>query len=265
MSEIKVGPGGNVAGELIASLEELHRLSVPTMEVEFVRGIYMNNDAAKKAGEAAKKLGIDLSIHAPYYINLASHEKDKVEASKKRILDSCERGHYLGAKAVVFHPGYYQKMDKKEVYAIIREAVAEVMAALKKNRWDILLCPETTGKVSAFGTEEEILQLMEDTGCHCCIDFAHIYARNQGRIDYAEVLDSFKKLKHLQCHFSGIEYGDKGELRHIPVGDHPPFRPLAEELLSRKQSATIICEALDPLADALKMQKVVQSLKGKPL
>jgi len=265
MAEIKIGPGGNVAGELVASLEELHRLSVPTMEVEFVRGIYLDNEAAKRAGEAAKRLKIDLSIHAPYYINLSSQEKEIIEASKRRILQSCERGHYLGAKAVVFHPGYYQKMDRKEVYQIIREAVLDLMDAVKQKKWQVLLCPETTGKVNAFGSEEEILQLIDDTGCHCCIDFAHVYARNQGKINYAEVLDKFKKLKHLQCHFSGIEYGDKGEIRHIPVGDHPPFKPLVEELLRRKQSATFICEALDPLEDAIKMQKIVDGLKGKPL
>lgn len=261
MPEIKIGPGGNVAGDIVSSLEELHRLNVPTMEVEFVRGIYMDNEAAKKAGIVAKKLGIDLSIHAPYYINLSSHEKEIIEASKKRILQSCERGHHLGAKAVVFHPGYYQKMDKKEVYEIIREAVLDVISQVKENKWNIKMCAETTGKVSSFGTEEEILSLMDDTGCSVCIDFAHVYARNQGKINYSEVLDMFKKEKHLHCHFSGIEYGDKGEIKHIPVGEHPPFKPLVEELLRRKQSATFICEALDPLEDALKMQKIVDGLQ----
>ena len=72
------------------------------MEVEFVRGVSMNEEKAKEVGKVAKELGIRLSVHAPYYINLCNPEK--LRDSEKRIIDSCHRGHAMGAGTVVFHP-----------------------------------------------------------------------------------------------------------------------------------------------------------------
>ncbi len=265
MTEILVGTAGNILGNLQDSIKELPHQGLKVMEVEFVRNIYLSNAQAREAGELAKKLGIKLSIHCPYFINLASKEKVKIEASKKRIFDSCERGHHLGAKHIVFHPAFYQGREPKIVYEMVKEAMLDVMDFVKQKKWNVLLSPETTGKVSSFGTEDELLQLMDDTGCSVCIDFAHIWARNQGKIDYGAVLDKFRKLKHIHCHFSGIEFGPKGERRHIPIGNHPPFKPLVEELLKKKQNATFICEAIDPLQDALKMKKIIEQVQGKPL
>jgi hypothetical protein len=43
-----------------------------------------------------------------------SKEKAKLAASKKRILQSCERAHYMNASPVVFHAGFYQGREKKK-------------------------------------------------------------------------------------------------------------------------------------------------------
>ncbi len=101
---IKLGPAGSTGKGTLEGIREVKRLGLQAMEVEFVRGVHMGLSLAKECGAEAKKLGIELSVHAPYYINLASEEKKKQEESKKRILDSAERGHYLGAREIVFHP-----------------------------------------------------------------------------------------------------------------------------------------------------------------
>jgi len=44
----------------------------------------------------AKRLGIELSVHAPYYINLASEDPKKQKESVQRILDSASAGIILG-------------------------------------------------------------------------------------------------------------------------------------------------------------------------
>ena len=81
---------------------------------------------AKRVGAEAKKQGIKLSVHAPYYINLASKEKIKIQQSKKRILDSCERMHHMGGGPVVFHPSYFGGQDREKVFQITKEAILNI-------------------------------------------------------------------------------------------------------------------------------------------
>ena len=263
MQLIKLGPAGSPESSTLDGIRKVRELGLQAMEVEFVRGIGMDNELAKRCGAAAKEEDIQLSIHAPYYINLASPEKAKRAASKKRILMSCERGHHLGATNVVFHAAYFMKYEKAEVYEIVKASIKEMQAVIKQNRWDIKLAPETTGKESQFGSLEELAQLRKETGCNVCVDFAHLYARNRGIIDYANVLDFIEdrvRPKELQCHFSGIEYTLKGEKRHENVGKHPPFEPLAKELLKRKLPAVIICESPITWKDSLNMKGIFEKL-----
>jgi len=249
----------------ISGIKEEAELGLQSMEIEFVRGVSMSPPTAFAVGEAAKKLGIELSIHAPYYINLASGEKSIIAASKKRVLDSLERGAKMGAKVVVVHAGYYGK-NRDEAIKMITDACAEIAERIEKNGWNIILGIETSGKQGQFGTLEEILDICAKIkNCAPVIDFAHLFARQAGKIDYAEVLDKVKRYAHLHCHFSGINYGivaeGKGnERNHEPIGK-PPFKPLAEELLRRGADATIICESPLLERDALKMKKIFEGLR----
>ena len=143
---IKLGPAGSPAKSTLEGIKEVRRLGLQSLEVEFVRGVHMGIDLAKECGVEAKKLGIELSVHAPYYINLASEEKKKQEESKQRILDSCERGHYLGAREIVFHPAYFGKGDKEKVFQITKEHILDMMDTIRKKGWNVTLSPETTGQ-----------------------------------------------------------------------------------------------------------------------
>ena len=58
------------------------------------------------------------------------------------------------------------------------------------------MCPEVTGKPSQFGSLIELLQLKKDTGCGITVDFSHLYARQQGDIDYARILKKLPKKFH---------------------------------------------------------------------
>lgn len=263
---IRLGPAGNIESDTILSLKKIKEIGLHAQEIEFVRQVYMKNELAKKVGEAAKELGISLSIHCPYFINLASEEKDKVRASKKRILDSCERGHYLGAKHIVFHPAYFGKKDKEEVYNIVKEEIFDMLKVIKNNGWNIKLAPETTGKHSAFGSLDETIKIVRQTGCDICIDPAHIYARGNGIIDFAEMLDKLEvlKLKQLHFHFSAIKYSDKGEVHHLVLAEGgPDFRPFAKELIKRKIDCTIISESPITYKDSLVMKKILEELGYK--
>ncbi len=254
---IKVGPAGSEGKGNLEGVKKVARMGLDCMEVEFTYGVRMHIEEAERVGALAKAKGILLSVHAPYYINLASDEKEKVIASKKRILDSCERAHALGAQNVVFHAGFYQKKTADKTYDLIKKAILEIQDDISKKKWKVALCPEITGKPSQFGSLEEILRLMKETGCGITVDFSHLFARQQGQIDYAEILKALPKKFH--AHFSGIEYGDKGERKHI-VTEKKFFEPLATELVKRKLEVTLINESPQPFKDAAMMKRVLQKL-----
>jgi deoxyribonuclease IV len=260
MQRILLGPAGSPSKSTLEGISAVKQLGLQAMEVEFVRGVKMGIALAKQVGEEAKKLDISLSVHAPYYINLTSEENKKISESKKRILDSAERGHWLGAKNIVFHPAYYGKMSKEECFSAVLEEIKDMMKTIKKNKWSAQLAPETTGKHSAFGNLDETIEIAKKAKCSLCIDPAHLYARGNGKIDFTEVFDKLKKLhtKQLHFHFSGINYSAKGELNHMVLDHSPDFSAFADELLRRKIDATIISESPITWKDSLNMKKILE-------
>jgi deoxyribonuclease-4 len=251
---IKIGPAGSGGLGNLKGIQKVARMKLDCMEVEFTYGVRMSMPDARAVGALAKEKGVVLSVHAPYYINLASDEKEKIVASKKRILDSCERADALGARNVVFHAGFYQKKTGAQTYRLVKKAMLEIQRKINKKRWPVKLCPEITGKPSQFGSLEELLKLMQDTGCGICVDFAHLYARRQGEIDYTQILKKLPKSFH--AHFSGIAYGEKGERKHLKT-TQKFFEPLAEALIKSHVNVTLINESPRPHKDAAMMKRVV--------
>ena len=260
MSKILIGPGGTGGLGYELGLNKISSLGLGALEVELTHGVNMSNATAKNVGEAASKLGIALSVHAPYFINLASDEKVKVDASKIRILQSCERMHNLGGGPVVFHPGFYQKKTKEETYSRIKESVIDLMKTVKKKKWNCTLALETTGKHSAFGDLDELLSLVKEVKCGLTIDFAHLKARSEGKMDYGEMLDKVKHFKHIHSHFAGIEWTAKGERKHL-LTPSSEIKSLLGEILKRKMDITIINESPDVIGDAVKMKEMFDELK----
>jgi len=264
--KIFLGPAGSggYSGSTLEGVQKIPELGLQTLEVQFSHGVGMGIPLAKKVGEEARKLKMGLSCHAPFFINLASKEPEKIMASKKRILDSCERMHHMGGGPVVFHPAYFGGQDREQVFQMAKEVILDMMEAIKKNSWNASLAPETTGKHSALGSLEETIRLVKETGCSLCVDFAHLFARQYGKIDYAEIFSKLKllKLKSLHCHFSGINYTQKGERNHLVLNSHPSFKGLAKELLKTKwlKSCTIISETPITWQDSLKMRKILDGL-----
>ncbi|MFW5990934.1 MAG: TIM barrel protein [Candidatus Nanoarchaeia archaeon] len=254
---IKLGPGGTAGLGYDNGISEIARRGLTALEVEFTYGVRMSNEKAKEVGELAKRHNVSLSVHAPYYVNLASPEKHKVKASKERILQSCERANMLGAKYVVFHPGFYQKMPPEEVYELVKGQILEIQEDIKANGWDVKLAPETTGKPSQFGSVEELMRLHKETGCHVCVDFAHLKARNQGDVDYNEIIEQVRTLGHIHAHFSGIEWGEKGEKKHL-ITPEDAIEPLARTVTENALDITIINESPEPIEDAVKMKEVFE-------
>ena len=255
---IRFGPGGT-GGDSLKGVQEIKELGLDAVEFEFGHGVNMSVAKAKEVGKLVKQLGLLASVHAPYFINLASDEKKKVGASKHRILQSCERGHYLNASSIVFHPAYYVKQEKEDVFQLVKKAVLEMQKHITEKKWNVVLAPETTGRHSQFGTLDETLRLRKETGCGLTVDFAHLKARNNGNIDYGAVFQKLKGITPLHCHFSGIEYTEKGERRHL-LTKKSDFQPLFQEAIKRKAELIIINESPDPFGDSCKGKKLYEEM-----
>ena len=259
MSMIKFGPSGiGSVKEAVSNLEAYSKLGIKAVEVGFTYGVYIKKDEdAIAIGKVAKKFGIQLSIHAQYWVNLNSKEDEKIEASKKRILKCCEVGHLLGAKRVVFHSGFYSGMESKEASVKIKEGVLEMRKVIKKEKWDVELCPEVMGKKNVFGSIDEVADLVKDTGCGFCIDIAHVLAR-YGKYEFDAIKKAFPQ-KKWHVHFSGIEYGEKGEKNHkvTPVEE---WKKVLNFLSKIDKEVVLICESPEAVKDSVVGKKIWEKI-----
>ncbi len=252
---IRFGPAGlGGVKTALETLENYKKLGFGACEIAFTYGVYIKDKKdAKIIGAKAKELGIELSIHAPYFVNLNSAEKEKREATKKRILDCCEMGEELGVKVVVFHPGYYGD-NREEAYDNIKKGIIEILKEIEKRKWKIKIAPETMGKVNVFGSIHEISRLVKETGCAFCIDFAHILARDK-KVNYEEVKKLFPQ-KEWHVHFSGIIYGEKGEKSHKTT-EKKEWQELLKNL-SKDKEIRIINESPTMIEDSAEGLKIYQ-------
>jgi deoxyribonuclease IV len=256
--KIFFGPAGlGGIDEAEDNLKTMKKLGLKACEIAFTYGIYIKKKNAKNIKKWAKKNNIKLSVHAPYWINLNSNDNEKVEKSKKRILKSCEVSELIGAEKVVFHPGYYGKDSKENTYNKIKKEIIELQEEIKRKKWEVKLAPETTGKKNVFGSVEEIKNLVKETGCFFTIDFAHLFARNNGKIALKNLVKDFEGFEELHCHFSGIEYGDKGEKKHKETSEEDIKELLiALKNLKNLKKVVIINESPIPLQDSVLMSKI---------
>lgn len=257
--------------DTLSGVKRVREIGLDCMEVEFVRGVRMGAETAKKVGQAAIEMDVALSVHAPYYINLNSRETEKVDASRKRILDSVRIGNIFKARGVVFHPAFYHGDSSDTVYGIVKTHLLEMAAQLEDEGIDVLLRPETTGKASQFGTLTELLEMSAELeGVMPCLDFSHMHAREGAMNSYEEfcqILDMVEGylgregLDNMHIHVSGIEYGPKGEKKHLVLEESDmDYHGLVRAWKEYDIKGIVICESPNLEGDALLLQKVYREL-----
>jgi len=210
----------------VNAIPRLKELGLSAMELEFVRNINLSPAIAKQIVEANKEQDIILTCHGSYFINLNAVDKDTVIASKKRIIEGATMARMAGAYSMTFHAAFYLKDEKSAVYDKVLERLKEIVSELKESGNEMWIRPETTGKESQFGTIKEIIQLSQEVeNVLPCVDFAHLHARTNGKYntteEFREVLTMIENglgrrgLDNMHIHMSGIEYGAKGEKKHL--------------------------------------------------
>lgn len=248
----------------LAGIERIVELGLDCMEVEFVKGVKMGADTAEAVGARARELGVRLSVHAPYYVNLNADDEGKRLASMERLVASARTAVKCGAESVVFHSGYYGRDDEETAFVNIKRSVQEVLSALREERGRVVLRPETMGKKRQFGSLEEILRLCREVdGLEPCVDFSHIHAREgRGKANSYREFDRIlrkigkklgrRALENMHIHVSGVEYGHRGELKHLNL-DESDFRydEWVQALKDHGVGGMVICESPIQERDAL--------------
>jgi len=260
-------PASSVNGVL-----RVRELGLDAMELEFVRGVKMSDDLAYKVRSVSEAAKVVLTAHAPYYINLNSPEKAKVEASINRILETARVAHKAGGWSIVFHPAYYGKDSAEVVYDRVKEALKKVVETLKDEGVSVWVRPETSGGLAEFGGLEEVVRLSQEIeNVLPCVDFAHIHARSRGKYnsyeEFAQIFNYLEKelgkevLKNMHMHFSGIEYGEKGEIKHLNLEESDfKYLDLARALKDYSIEGVIISESPNIEGDALLLKRAYQQV-----
>lgn len=267
-------PSSSRKPDTVSGVEAAARLGLGAMELEFVHGVRMSRDLAHRVRDTAERLGVALTCHGPYYINLNAHEPEKVAASEKRILDTARAAHLVGARSFTFHAAFYLKDDPEVVHQRVRERLAKILEQLARENISVRVSPETTGKPTQYGSLEELLRLSQELPrVQPCIDFAHLHARSAGGMnraaEFQQVLKQLTKalgrraLGDLHLHVSGIDYGEKGERKHLMLEEADfHYRQLLRELKRAGAGGILICESPDPEADALLLQSTYRKIRS---
>ncbi|AFL94911.1 endonuclease IV [Thermococcus cleftensis] len=257
----------------IDGIVHVRNLGLDAMELEFVRGVNLKPELAKKIKYVARKHDVLLTAHAPYYINLNAKEREKVEASKRRIIQSAERLYDAGGWSVVFHAGYYLKQDPAKVYGRIRDELKAIERELMDRGVKVWLRPELTGKPTQFGDLKELVKLSEELETVLpTIDFAHAHARNAGRCntveEWREMLGFMEDrlgreaLDNMHIHISGINYTAKGERNHLNLQESDMnWEDLLRVLKEFRVKGVVISESPNIEGDALLMKKKYEEIK----
>ncbi len=276
---IKFGPSGNCESfyaEGYSHTEEsaafVKKRGLDCFEYSFGRGVRMTKEKANSIGAAFRKEGVEISAHAPYFINFANPDDEMAEKSFGYVLDTARALKEMGGKRVVFHPAAQGKATREEAVTLTEKRLRILRDLIYENGLeDMIFCPETMGKLAQIGTVEEITRFCQiDPIFTPCIDFGHINAREQGSLKTVEdyqsrlqyMLDGlgYGRMKHFHSHFSKIMYSAKGEIKHLTLEDEvygPEFAPLAVALKELELEPYIVSESAGTQAeDAQTMKKV---------
>ena len=284
----KFGPAGNSDSfskahrSSVEAPEWIAGLGLDSYEYQCGKGVHVGEETARRVGERARQAGISLSLHAPYFINLANPDRSALEKTIGYISAACLVASQMGAGRVVIHSGALMKRSRGEALDIARRSLRDVIAACDDRGFGhIALCPETMGKINQLGDLDEVLELCTlDERLIPCIDWGHLYARSLGADDgqeaFSRMLDRVEEVlgteraARVHSHFSHIQFTPGGgEKCHRTFSDNdgygPDWAPLAAEVARRGWSPTFICESAGTQAeDALTMKRIYEQYAANP-
>jgi len=216
-------PGGTLNG-----LKHALKIGCDGMEIEWVHQVAINPNTAIEVKALKNETGCALTAHGPYYINLNSREDLKIEASIQRILKTARMGSMAGCTSFTFHAAFLMGDERKSVHRRVVSTLKDIQKTIRKEKLNIKMRPELTGKESSWGNLKELLEASQAVkGVEPCIDWAHLHARTLGKFnssdefravikDYISVLGE-NSLSDMHMHITGIVFTPKGEKHHLEI------------------------------------------------
>jgi deoxyribonuclease-4 len=260
-------PGGSV-GAISHSAD----LGLTTIELGWVHSVRVKETTCEKINAAAAEHQVAVSVHAPYFINLNAKD-DEWPKSRKRLMDAAIYGNLAGATDIIFHPGSYFGRPAEEVLPKALGRLRECVLELRDGGNQVTLRPETMGKSAMLGSLEDTLRLSQEIpGVEPCIDIAHLHARpGDGSMNSYAEFDAVIKavsaslgeqaLRQLHIHISGIDYGPKGERKHLTFEDsNLRYRDFLQVLADNGCAGRLLCESPIMEEDALLIKRTWQEV-----
>ena len=283
IKNLRIGPSGNDADFYNAGFKRgfespsfVRSLGLNAFEYSFGRGFNASLETCAVIGHHARMNDVLYSVHAPFYINFANENDEMIEKSIQYVIKSIEYLYAFGGKKVVFHPASQGKLSRPDALEIARSNIKKLVDRIYSLGYDdVFICPETMGKSMQIGSYFEKCDLCSiDKILVPCFDFGHINALSHGGLvtlsDFKNVFAYSKsvlgdeKTNNCHIHFSKIQYGDKGEIRHLDFDDTvfgPDFRLLAKAIKDCKITPSIICESSTKMsADACVMKNILENV-----
>lgn len=255
----------------VEGVKRIHQLGLDCMQLEFAHGVRMKEEVSSALRKVSYELGVPLTSHGPYYINLNAREQDKIDSSVERIIQTAKISDLCGAESMTFHAAFYMKDSPYDVFDLVEKSMNVIQERLSRLDIEIELRPELTGKTSQFGSLEELIALTKSvTNCHPCLDFSHLYARTGQYNNYEEFCDVLEKLKvelgqnclkKMHIHISGISSNSKGDLKHLNLGQSDfNWKDLIRALKDKGSEGYIISNSPNLEVDAKMMKDYYQSI-----
>ncbi|MBP9759065.1 TIM barrel protein [Candidatus Dojkabacteria bacterium] len=279
MSKLRFGTGGfpitTKERSVVNAIKRIKELGLEAMELEFVYSDFVKIEDASEVKKTAKENDVLLTVHGSYFINLASPEKDKLEASINRIIKSAKVGDACGARSITFHPAAYMKRKHEEVDVMVVDAFKEIFKRYKELDLNIRISPELTGKAAQYGDLEVLINLIEkfpDENIGFCFDFAHKHAREGGRWnsypEFSQMLGLIESrlgqefLDDMHIHMSGINYSPKGERNHLTLlPSEEEYKKLGIDVGDLSKNYKELAEAGRLDKPDIKWKELMQALK----
>ena len=97
----RFGPAGNAENFPYKSSAQaplwMRELGLDCYEYQCGKGLHVGEETARRVGQAAAEHGIVLSLHAPYFINLANPDPDSLVKTTVYITGACQVAGWMGA------------------------------------------------------------------------------------------------------------------------------------------------------------------------
>ncbi len=248
----------------------LTEMNLDGMELEFVHGVRMNDNHRKFVKEKSKDFVI--TAHGPFYINLNSKEVEKIDASIQRIIDTASVASQAGAFSITFHAAFYMGGDKETVYNQVKKQTGRIIDVLEREKINVWIRPETTGKATQWGDLDEIINLSKEFDQVLpCVDFSHLHARTAGEYntydEFSKVVEKIGNelgqyaLENFHGHLAGIEYTSKGEKQHLNLQESDMnYKDLIKVLKEFGVKGALVCESPNIEDDCKLLKEFYNSL-----